>query len=60
MSQEVRHCLRNLTELCNLETAGKDSEITEALLDFVMDGKLRLIYDKGEVLFQSPEVNRTQ
>lgn len=53
MSQEVRHCLRNLTELCNLDTAGESIEVTEALLNLVMDGTLKLIYDTGEVFFQN-------
>lgn len=57
MSQEVRHCLRNLIELCNLDTAGESTEVTEGLLDLVMDGTLRLLYDKGDVLFQNSEVN---
>lgn len=55
MNQEVRHCLRNLTELCNLDTEAPD--VIEALLDRVMDGTLRIIYDTGDVFFQNSEVN---
>lgn len=57
LTQEVHHCLRNLTELCNLDTEAPD--LVEALLDRVMDGTLKLIYDAGQVLFQSSEVKQT-
>ena len=58
MSQtEIRHCLRNLIELCNphLETCF-DNEVSESLLEFVMEGKLRMIYDNGILGFQNAEI----
>ena len=58
MNTEIRHCLRNLTELCNLDNDTPD--IIEAMLDVVMEGRLKLIYDKGEVFFQSSEFKENE
>ena len=56
-NEELRHCLRNLVELCNphLETYF-DNEVSEALLEVVMEGKLRMIYDNGTLGFQDAEI----
>ncbi len=56
MNDEIRHCLRNLIELCNpqLET-DFDLEVSEALLDVAMEGGLKIIYDNGVISFQQSE-----
>ena len=53
MNDEIRHCLRNLIELCNpqLET-DFDLEVSESLLDVAMEGGLKIIFDNGTIYFQ--------
>lgn len=60
MKDEIRHCLRNLIELCNpqLET-NFDFEVSESLLDVAMEGGLKIIYDNGVISFQKSEGETT-
>ena len=57
MSQtEIRHCLRNLIELCNPELETDfDLDIAEGLLDVALEGKLKIIFDNGQLLFQNSD-----
>ena len=53
-SSEMRHALRNVIELANLQNDSPfDLELMEALLDKVMDGTLCLLYNNQEILFKN-------
>lgn len=57
---EIRHCLRNLIELCNPKHGTEfDLELAEGLLDVAMEGRLKIIFDNGAIYFQQSEVNQT-
>ena len=56
MKTEIRTCLLTLVDLTDTEISANEPNIIESLIDNVMDGKLRLLYDRGKVSFQmTPE-----
>ena len=54
---EIRHSLRNLIELCNpdLET-DFDLDVSEALLEVTLEGKLKIVFDNGKLYFQNSDI----
>ena len=58
MSQsEIRGCLRNLIELCNPQLESYfDFDVSEALIDVALEGRLKIIFDNGQLYFQNSDI----
>jgi len=48
---EIKTCLLTLMDLTETEQSTNNYEIVESMIDNVVDGRLRLIYDNGRVFF---------